>query len=187
MNKITNCLELIATINQIITTKKNQIIEKKATDAQYLNYGDFNDVCDTIIKSWPTLTGDEKAPNDIKVACEIALAVVSPTTRQRIQKLKLAIAASSGVAGIGAIIAAVGVALGWGASVIAIVTTFFAGASVGEPICLGLTGLTLLGIAAYFAIKSKNPHECADKAEEVLRVSLQKAIESYWKSKHSEN
>ena len=186
MNKPKDCQELQTTINQIITTKKNQIIANKAPDAQYLNYSDFNDICDTIIKSWPSLTGDETAPNDIKVACEIALAVVSPSTRQRLKNLKLALAAASGVGGITAIIGAVGVALGWGTATIYAVVTFFAGASVGEPICLTLSGLTLLGIAAYFAVKSKNPHECADKAEEVLRESLKKAIESYWKTKHPE-
>lgn len=186
MNKPKDSQELQTTINQIITTKKNQIIANKAPDAQYLNYSDFNDICDTIIKSWPSLTGDETAPNDIKVACEIALAVVSPSTRQRIARLKLALAAAGGVTGIGAIIGAVALALGWGAAFTTTIITIFTGAAVGEPICLTLSGLALLGIAAYFAVKSKNPHECADKAEEVLRESLKKAIESYWKTKHPE-
>lgn len=180
MEKPKSLSDLQTTMNRIITVKKYQILEKKPIDAQYLNYGDFTDICDAVKEGWCKLMGESEVPKPIEGVCYLSLAIISPDIVQKAKLLSQAQAALAGIAGITAIISAVGLALGWGTGVIGTVTAFFCGTPVAGPIGLLAGGLLLAAIAAYFVIKSGNEKEMADKAEKSLRDGLRNALEGLW-------
>lgn len=174
-------------VQGFITWKIKEILSTKDSSSQYLTFNDFYELTGAVKNFWEEnrknrLSQDnlQKEMTSISFACNVALAVVAPSNQERIKILKQAIAGISGLGGVAAIISAVALVLGWGAGVTATITAFFVGASVGEPLCLVLAGLTLVGIAAYFMVNSDNPTEQSRKAEEVLRESLKKAIDENW-------
>ncbi|MBR5185456.1 MAG: hypothetical protein IKW19_04085, partial [Akkermansia sp.] len=107
-----------------------------------------------------------------------------------IEKAKLisqAKAAASGIAGISAIIGAIGMALGWGTGIIGAITAFFCGAPIAGPLGMLAGAALLAAIAAHFAIESKNEAKMSEKAEKVLRDGLSKALEGLWAMREAEN
>ena len=77
MEKPKSLTELQTTMDKIITVKKFQILEKKPVDAQYLNYGDYSDICTTIKQSWCEIMDEKKdAPKAIQSVCYMTLAIV---------------------------------------------------------------------------------------------------------------
>lgn len=187
MEKPKSLTELQTTMDKIITVKKFQILERKAVDAQYLNYGDYSDICTTIKQSWCEMMDEEDAPKAIQSVCYMTLAIVAPDLKEKAKLISQAKAAASGIAGIGAIIGAIGMALGWGTGLIGTVTAFFCGAPILGPLGLLVGGALLAAIAAYFAIESKNEAKISEKAEKVLRDGLSKALEGLWAMREAEN
>lgn len=187
MEKPKSLTELQTTMDKIITVKKFQILEKKPVDAQYLNYGDYSDICTTIKQSWCEMMDEPDAPKPIQSVCYMTLAIVAPDMKDKKRLISQAKAAASGIAGISAIIGAIGMALGWGAGIIGTVTAFFCGAPVAGPLGLLAAGALLAAIAAYFAIESKNEAKMSEKAEKVLRDGLSKALEGLWAMREVEN
>ena len=187
MEKPKSLTELQTTMDKIITVKKFQILEKKPVDAQYLNYGDYSDICTTIKDSWCTIMNEKDAPKAIQSVCYMTLAIVEPNLIEKAKLISQAKAAASGIAGIGAIIGAIGMALGWGTGLIGTVTAFFCGAPVAGPLGLLAAGALLAAIAAYFAVESMNEAKMSEKAEKVLRDGLSKALEGLWAMREAEN
>ena len=180
MKKITSLTELQTQMNQIITVKKHQILAQKPVEAQYLNYTDFNDLCDAVKQNYCEYMQAKEVPKPIEAVCHIALAVVSPSMRIRIKHIKMAKALLAGMAGITAILSGVAIALGWTATVLETVVAFFVGGAVFGPIVLVVGGIGLFGIAAYFAYAAKDPTDLSDKAEATLRETLKKTIAELW-------
>lgn len=180
MEKPKSLTELQTKMNQIITVKKHQILAQKPVEKQYLNYTDFNDLCDAVKQSYCEYMQTTEVPKPIEAACHLALAVVSPSARIRIIHIKTAKSLLAGMAGIAAILSGVAIALGWTATVLETVVAFFVGGAVFGPIVLVVGGLGLIGIAAYFAYAAKNPTDLSDKAEATLRETLRKTIAELW-------
>lgn len=185
MEKPKSLAELKITMSRVITVQRTKILEKKDLNAQYLNYSDFVNICDTVKDTWRNLMNDNDVPRTIEGVCCLTLAAVAPGLKEKAKLIAQAQAAVAGVAGIAAIIGAVGMALGWGTGVIGAVTAFFCGAPIAGPIGLLAGGALLAAIAAYFAIKSNNEAEMAEKAEKILRDGLDKALEGLWELHNS--
>ena len=83
------------------------------------------------------------------------------------------------------ILGALASVLGWGAGVLAAIKTFFVGVALGGPIALGVGGLTIAGIATYFAFSKTDNATLAQKFKEALVKQTEKAVETTWnKYKH---
>jgi hypothetical protein len=93
--------------------------------------------------------------------------------------IKTAIGFAGGTIGIGMVIAAVGTALGWGASPITAITAVFVGSSIAGPIAWGVSGLGIAAIAGYFA-SSSNKEVDSERFINVLKMSIEKAVEAIW-------
>lgn len=187
MNKPKSLSDLQITMNRVITVRKTQILEKKALNAQFLDYGDFSDICDTVKDTWRKLMEEDDVPRTIEGVCYLTLATIEPSVINKAKLIAQAQAALAGVAGITAIISAVGIALGWGTGLIGSITAFFCGAPIAGPLGLLAGGALLAAIAAYFAIKSKNQKDMSEKAEKVMREGLLKALEGLWEVRKAEN
>ena len=186
MEKPKSLTELQTTMDRIITVKKFQILDKKPIDAQYLNYGDYCDICTTIKDSWCKIMDEADAPNLIQGVCFLTLATIEPKVTQKVKLLAQAQAAVTGVAGLTAIITAIGVALGWGGGVMAAIEAFLFGAPLLGPLAGLAGGALLLAVAAYFVVKSKDQAAISEKAEKVLRDGLSKALEGLWALREAE-
>lgn len=185
MEKPKSLADLKITMSRVITVHKTKLLEKKAVDAQYLNYSDFIEICDAVKCAWRELMNEDEVPRTIEGVCCLTLAAVSPELKEKAKLIAQAYAALAGVGGITAIIAAIGLALGWGSGVIATVTAFFCGGPLLGPLGLLAGGALLLAIAAYFVIESQNEAVIAEKAEKILRDGLDKALENLWEHRNS--
>ena len=181
MEKPQNIVEATAFINDLISQEKSNILRCKSAALQYLTYSEFVTMCDKVMERWCRSMNLECPPKEIEAACCYAKAVIAPDMRTRVKILKKACGLASGLAGITAILSAVGMALGWGASITTVIINFFVGASVVPVIGWSIFGVGLLAIAAYFTFKSEDPFEISEKAEQVLRKGLLSAIEQSWK------
>ena len=95
-----------------------------------------------------------KIPPEIKASCDLSLAILAPSTLEKVKYIKSAVGVAGGLAGIGSIIGALGMVMGWGAGVLFSIKAFFVGVSLTGPIALAIGGLTVAGIATYFALKN---------------------------------
>jgi len=118
-------------------------------------------------------------PLQVEAACQLSEAVLAPSNKEKQVLIKSAAGTAGGAAGIGMVIAGVGSALGWGASVTASVITFFTGASLMGPIGWVVAGLGIATIAGYFAFSddvSKNTERFLD----VFKSSLGRSVDAIW-------
>ena len=122
----------------------------------------------------------KKIPPEIKVACDLSLAIIAPSTLEKTKYIKSAVGVAGGVAGIGMVLGALGTVLGWGAGVLWSIKTFFVGVSLGGPTALVIGGLTIAGIATYFAFSKDDNATLAQKFKEALVKQTEKAVETTW-------
>ena len=121
-----------------------------------------------------------KIPPEIKVACDLSLAIIAPSTLEKTRYIKSAVGVAGGMAGIGSVLGAVSMVMGWGAGVLAAIKAFFIGVSLTGPIALAVGGLTIAGIATYFAFKKEDDATRAQKFKEALIKQTEKAVETTW-------
>lgn len=119
-------------------------------------------------------------PPQFKAACDLSLAIVAPSTLEKKKYIKSAVGVAGGVTGIGMILGALGTVLGWGAGVIAAIQAFFVGVSLTGPIALIVGGLSIAGIATYFAFSKRDNATLAQKFKEALIKQTEKAVEATW-------
>ena len=117
-------------------------------------------------------------PGNIQTACNLALAPVAPSAQERAKLIKDAISTLSGVAGIAAMIAGIGLALGWGTGVIAAVVSWFTGAALLGPIAWGAVGVSLTVLAGYFVFKDSSVK--FDAFENSLINGISPVIRDIW-------
>ena len=121
-----------------------------------------------------------KIPPELKVACDLSLAIIAPSTLEKTRYIKSAVGVAGGVAGIGSVLGALSMVMGWGAGVLAAIKAFFIGVSLTGPIALAVGGLTIAGIATYFAFAKDDNATLAQKFSEALVKQTEKAVESTW-------
>lgn len=166
--------------DEIITREKQSFLRHKSGAVQYLEYGEFETLCARLLAQWCQVMQEDTAPKELELACCYAKAALAPDYRTRVRLLKKACGLASGLAGVASVLGAVGLALGWGASVTTIVINFFLGMNFIPVIGWGLAGAGLLVVAGYFALKSDNPYEVSLKAEQALRKGVKSAVEQIW-------
>ena len=129
----------------------------------------------------------ERYPKDkngrLPVAVEILLRMaefnVARGKRAKMKVLKDAAAIVSGAAGIGGLVASVGVAMGWGQGLVAALVAFFAGGPVALPIGLGVAGLAGIGLAVrHFVQPAKSEQQVIEEtlhgvSERIRNTNLQ--------------
>jgi len=118
-------------------------------------------------------------PAQIEAACKLSEAILAPSVQEREQLIKSAVGIGGGAAGISMIIAGIGGALGWGAGIIASVTALFTTTSFAGPAGWAIAGVTLAGIAAYFATTSSHAID-TERFLNVLKSSIDRATEAIW-------
>lgn len=162
-----------------IDTAYAEIVTKKDAEHQYVTYHELQAICHLVKNFFISRVGEPVKAVD--GACELALAVLAPDTVTRLNHVKMAYSFIGGLAGVGAIVTAVGLALGWGAGIISTITAFFVGTSFTGPLALGLMGLAAVGVAAYFAFNNDSEIERSNKAMRVLKDGIKGALPEIWK------
>ena len=140
-----NVVKFKGHLNRLIDMKVAETLASKDPQHQFLTYWEFQNVTGSVRNVF--LNSLEIIPCQIEGACKMAEAVLAPDAKTRNDLIKAAASATGGVAGIAAIIAGVGAALGWGAGVMYAVTTFFVGAPFLGPLGWGACGAALLLIS----------------------------------------
>jgi hypothetical protein len=118
-------------------------------------------------------------PKQVEVACLLAEALMAPTTAERCNRVKAAVAISGGAAGLAMVIAGIGLALGWGVGVVSTICAWFVGTSMLGPIAWIAGGVAVAGIAGYFAFSGDDASR-AERAINALKKGIEGAIEAIW-------
>ncbi len=172
-----------AALESTIDLKLAELMKSKAATDLYLSYLDAKILTASIrniFKSALTFT-----PPQIEAACQLSEAVLAPSLQEKQNLIKAAIAIAGGSTGIAMVIGAVGVALGWGASLVASVTAVFIGHSMLGPLAWGVAGITLAALAGYFATTS-NKQTDTERFLRVLKSGLNRAVDAIW-DQHGED
>lgn len=171
-----------AALESTIDVKFADIMRGKTGEEVYLTYFDAQILTSAVRNIYKHLL--QITPGPVESALCLSEVILAPSTLQKIQKLKAAIGAGGAVVGIGAVLAAVGTALGWGTGAIAGFTTFFTGVHLLGPLAWAASGITLTGFAAYFATTS-NKQTDSERFIKVLKSSSSKAVDTIWEEYES--
>ncbi len=172
-----NCSAFKVALESTIDVKYAEIMRGKTDADRFLTYIDGQILTATVRN---VFTGTLRvSPPQVEAACNLSDAILAPSNDERQRLLKAAVGAGGGAAGIGMVIAGVGSALGWGASVFAGVSAFFTGAAVAGPIGWMVGGVTLAAMAAYFATTS-DKHKDTERFLKVLKSSSARAVDAIW-------
>jgi TPR repeat protein len=172
-----------AALESTIGVKFADIMRGKTGDEVYLTYFDAKLLTASVRNIYRHSL--RIIPGDVETALCLSEAVLAPSTLEKINRLKAAIGAGGAIAGISAVLAAVGLALGWGTGAIYAFTTFFTGVHLLGPLGLAASGLALAGFAAYFASTS-NKQTDSERFIKVLTTSSLKAVDKIWEEYESE-
>lgn len=164
-------------LDSTIDVKFAEIMSCKADTDKFLTFVDSQILTASVRNVFKNAL--DVVPPQIEAACKLSEAILAPSAQEREQLIKSAVGIGGGAAGIGMIIAGIGGALGWGAGIIASVSAFFVGTSLAGPAGWAIAGVTLAGIAAYFATTS-NQTKDTDRFLNVLKSSTGRAIEAIW-------
>lgn len=172
-----DCSRFVSAMESTIDLKFAGIMERKDKSAEFLTYVDGQIITASVRNIFRNALG--MTPPEVDTACKLAEAVLAPSADERQKLVRAAIGIGGSAAGIGMILAAIGTALGWGAGVVVAVTTFFVGTAMAGPIGWMIAGVTLAGVASYFAVSS-NQLIRTDKFMKVLKSSTRAATEAIW-------
>lgn len=164
-------------LDSTIDVKFAEIMSCKADTDKFLTFVDSQILTASVRNVFKNAL--DVVPPQIEAACKLSEAILAPSAQEREQLIKSAAGIGGGAAGIGMIIAGIGGALGWGAGIIASVSAFFVGTSLAGPAGWAIAGVTLAGIAAYFATTS-NQTKDTERFLNVLKSSTGRAIEAIW-------
>lgn len=172
-----NCSVFKSALESTIDAKYAEIMRGKTDVDRYLTYIDGQILTASVRNVFKGTL--RVTPPQVEAACNLSDAILAPSNEERKRLLKAAVGTGGGVAGIGMVIAGVGSALGWGASVFASVSAFFTGAAVAGPMGWIVGGVTLAAMAAYFATTS-DKHKDTDRFLKVLKSSSARAVDAIW-------
>ncbi|MBQ3688383.1 MAG: SPFH domain-containing protein [Bacteroidales bacterium] len=174
---VTSCTDLQTKYSTIINKTFSTLMANKSKDDVF-TLSDGENIVTALLA---VVKKDyKKIPPEIKVACDLSLAIIAPSTLEKTKYIKSAVGVAGGVAGIGMVLGALGTVLGWGAGVLWSIKTFFVGVSLGGPTALVIGGLTIAGIATYFAFSKDDNATLAQKFKEALVKQTEKAVETTW-------
>lgn len=172
-----SCARFKSALDSTINFKFAEIMSNKTDADRFLTFVDGQILTASVRNVYKNAL--DVVPPQIEAACKLSEAILAPSATEREQLIKSAVGIGGGAAGIGMIIAGVGSALGWGAGIIASVSAFFVGTSLVGPAGWAIAGITLAGIAAYFATTS-NQAKDTERFLNVLKSSTSRAIEAIW-------
>jgi hypothetical protein len=172
-----NLLRFKSAMESTIDARFAEIMKGKAPEDRFLSYVDSQILTASVRNIFRNAIGS--APPQIEAACLLSEAILAPSTAEREQLIKTAVGVGGGAAGVAMIITAVGTAMGWGAGVIASVAAFFVGTSVAGPVGWAVAGVTLAGIAAYFATTSSSATD-TERFVRVLKGANSRAVDAIW-------
>lgn len=176
------CAAFSAAIESTIDAKFAEIMHGKPATDRYLTYFDAQTLCASVRNIFKNALG--APPPQILAACSLSEAILAPTAEEKQRLIKAAVGTGGGAAGIAMIIAAVGTALGWGAGALAGVSAFFVGSSMLGPLAWLIAGVSIAGIAGYFATTSNNGTD-TDRFIKCLKSATTSAVNSIW-NEHGE-
>lgn len=125
------------------------------------------------------------SPPQIEASLMLSEAVLAPSAKEKANLIKAAVGVGGGTTGIGIVVAAIGTALGWGASAWGTFTAIFTTTHIAGPIGWGIAGLSLAAIAGYFASTSNNQTD-TERFLRVLKGSTTRAVDAIWEQFESE-
>ena len=155
----------------------NEVMAQKGKD-ELFTLTDASNITTALLATVNVDYGD--IPPQFKAACDESLAIVAPSTLEKKKYKKTAVGVVGGVIGIGMIIGALGTVLGWGAGVLASIKAFFVGVSLTGPIALIIGGLTVAGIATYYAFAKPDNATLAQKFKETRIKQTEESVEATW-------
>jgi hypothetical protein len=176
------CARFKAALDSTIDVKYTEIMSGKTGEDKFLTFVDSQILTASVRNVFKNAL--DAVPPQIEAACKLSEAILAPSAQEREQLIKSAVGVGGGAAGIGMIIAGVGSALGWGAGFIASVSAFFVGTSLAGPVGWAIAGITLAGIAAYFATTSNHAKD-TERFLSVLKSSTNRAIDAIWPEQES--
>jgi hypothetical protein len=169
--------EFKTSLESTIDAKFAEIMKAKSADDRHLNYIDAVTLTTSVRNVFRNLL--RVVPPQIEAACRLSEAVLAPTMAERQNLVKAAIAAAGGAAGIAMIIGGIGAALGWGAGVVAAVTSFFVGSAIAGPAAWIAGGVAIAAIAGYFALTGNKAVD-TERFISVLKRSTTQAVDAVW-------
>lgn len=133
-----------------VDAKAGEIIAGKHEDRKILTYIDAQTMSASIQNIFINKIG--VVPKQVRATCTLCEAILAPSLSEKRKLLKSVLGIAGTTGGIAMIIIGIGLALGWGAGVIATVTAFFTGGAFLGPIAWIAGGVALAAISAYFAL-----------------------------------
>ena len=118
-------------------------------------------------------------PKQISTACDLALVFIAPSMKEKMELLKTIVGTVAGLGGLAAIVAGIGMAVGWGVGTIAAITAWFTGTSIAGPVGWIFAGITLATIAGYFYFSDSEAAN-AERFENALKGGVESAIDEIW-------
>jgi hypothetical protein len=164
-------------LKSTIDVKFAEILSTKNESEKYLSYIDATNLTAKVRGVFNNIL--PIIPPQVEAACLMSEAVLAPSTKEKMNKIKATVGVSGGAAGIGLVIGAIGMALGWGATLTATISAFFVGSHIGGPIAIAAAGLSLAAIAGYFASTSNHQTD-TERFLRVLKNATAKAVEAIW-------
>ncbi len=158
--------DFIPTLSRDISTWAADLIIHKPEGSKYLNDADMKTLSASVADACQAELGS--VPQQVIIVCKLAQAVLAPTN-EKTALLREVLHMSRGLSGVASIISAVGTALGWSGSAIAIAVAYFTGASL-----LGLVSLS--AVLGWFFIFSP-PARLSERALNVLQQGLRSALQ----------
>jgi len=169
------CAQFNSALASTIDVKFAELMSGKTDAKRFLTYVDSQILTATVRNVFNNAL--DTVPPQVEAACRLSEAILAPSALERERLIKGAVGIGGSAAGIGMIIAGIGGALGWGAGIVASVSAFFVGTSVAGPAGWMIAGITLAGVAAYFAATS-NEAKDTERFMGVLKSSVDRAVES---------
>ena len=178
-----SCERFKSALEGTIDVRFAEIMSGKTGTDKFLTYIDGQILTASVRNVFKNALG--VVPPQIDAACKLSEAILAPTDVEREQLLKSVVGIGGGATGIGMIIAGIGGALGWGSGVIASVATWIVGTSLAGPAGWAIGGITLAGIAAYFATTNNNA-SAMERFLRALKSSNSRAVEAIWSKYETE-
>jgi hypothetical protein len=165
-------------IRHIVECGKLEAAAKSSPQRDYMNQDDFGAVVGHVCQAFERRVGHE--PPLMKAACLMSQAAMEPEKAKREELVKKAAAVTGAAAGIGTVITAIGLALGWGQGMIQGAIVLLMGSTVGGPVLLGVAGATVAVVAGWLLFSKDDPKARAENATKALLEGVDAAIGEMW-------
>ncbi len=163
--------DFIISMDRDISTRAADLIAAKPEHEKFLNYADMKTLSVFVRTRCEEELG--AVPQQVIVACKLAEAVIAPSN-EKAPLLREVFRLSRGLRGVSALISAIGTALGWSGTAIAVVVAFMTGASLFGAVCVS-------AVIGYFLFLAP-PAKLSEKALAVLHQGLRVALTEHDRS-----